>query len=72
MAEKFIDYMLSPTFQEDIPMQMYVFPVNSEAQLDPTFVEYLAVPENPANLNPDDIAANREEWISAWTETVLR
>ena len=25
LAEKFIDFTLSPTFQEDIPLQMYVF-----------------------------------------------
>jgi thiamine transport system substrate-binding protein len=72
LAEKFIDFMLSPKFQEDIPLQMYVFPVNPEAQLDPTFVKYLAIPENPVNLDPDLISENREKWINAWTETVLR
>jgi thiamine transport system substrate-binding protein len=72
LAEKFIDFVLSPTFQEDIPLQMYVFPVNPEAQLDETFVEYLAIPENPVTLNPSDIASHREKWINDWTETVLR
>ena len=72
LAEKFIDFMLSPTFQEDIPLQMYVFPVNPEAQLDETFIEYLAVPENPATLDPAAIANYREKWINDWTETVLR
>ena len=72
MAEKFVDFMLSPTFQEDVPLQMYVFPVNQNAQLDETFVKYLAIPENPVSLNPADIAANREKWINDWTETVLR
>jgi thiamine transport system substrate-binding protein len=72
LAEKFVDFMLSPAFQEDIPLQMYVFPVNPEAQLDEVFLQYLAVPENPAVLDPADIAAHREAWIQAWTETVLR
>jgi thiamine transport system substrate-binding protein len=72
LAEKFLDFLLSPTFQEDIPLQMYVFPVNPEAQLDPTFSAYLAVPENPIHLEPSEISANREGWINAWTETVLR
>lgn len=72
LAEKFIDFMLSPTFQEDIPLQMYVFPVNPDAQLDETFVQYLAVPKHPVTLDPVDIATNRETWIRAWTETVLR
>ncbi|MBI2845816.1 MAG: thiamine ABC transporter substrate-binding protein, partial [Chloroflexi bacterium] len=32
LAQKFIDYMLSLRFQEDIPLNMFVFPVNEEAQ----------------------------------------
>jgi len=72
LAQKFIDFMLSPTFQEDIPLQMYVFPVNQKAQLDEAFVQYLAIPKNPAALDPTSIAQNRETWIREWTETVLR
>jgi len=72
LAEAWVDFMLSPTFQEDIPLQMFVFPVNPNAQLQPEFVDYLAVPENPVVLDPALIAANRERWIEAWTEVVLR
>jgi thiamine transport system substrate-binding protein len=72
LAEKWIDFMLSITFQEDMPLQMYVFPVNPNAKLNDTFQKFLAVPENPAYISPDEIAANREAWINAWTETVLR
>jgi thiamine transport system substrate-binding protein len=72
LAEKWIDFMLSTTFQEDMPLQMYVFPVNSKAKLDETFEKYLSVPENTAYVSPEDIATNREVWINAWTETVLR
>jgi thiamine transport system substrate-binding protein len=72
LSEKFVDFMLSADFQEDIPLQMYVFPVNPDAKLDPTFEQYLAIPENPAYLDPEEIAAHREEWINAWTELVLR
>ncbi len=72
MAEKFIDFMLSTTFQEDIPLQMFVFPVNENAKLDQTFIQYLSIPDNPAILDPERIAENREQWILDWTETVLR
>jgi thiamine transport system substrate-binding protein len=72
LAEKWIDFMLSPTFQEDMPLRMYVFPVHPEAQLDEVFVRYLAIPENPIYLTIEQIAANREAWIQAWTEVVLR
>lgn len=72
LAEKWIDFMLSKPFQEAIPLQMYVFPVNSEAKLNETFVKYLAIPQKPAFVHPDDIAANREKWINEWTEAILR
>ncbi len=72
MAEKWIDYMLSPAFQEDIPLNMYVFPVNRNAVLDETFQKYLEVPEITADVTPAMIAEGRERWINEWTETVLR
>jgi thiamine transport system substrate-binding protein len=72
LAELWVDFMLSPVFQEDLPLRMFVFPVHPQAQLDDTFVEFLAIPENPVSLDPQEIAANREAWIMAWTETVLR
>ena len=72
LAEKWIDYMLSPAFQEDIPLNMYVFPVNENAVLEETFQKYLDVPETTADISPEMIAENREKWISDWTEAVLR
>ncbi len=72
LAEKFIDYMLDLPFQQDIPMQMFVYPVNSNAQLPAEFTQYAQTADNPASLSPAEIAANREKWIEAWTATVLR
>lgn len=72
LAEAWVDFMLSTMFQEDLPLQMFVFPVNVNAKLDDTFVKYLAIPDHPAFVSPSDIASNREIWIQAWTETVLR
>lgn len=72
LAEKWIDYMLSPAFQEDIPLNMYVFPVNNQAVLEETFQKYLEVPEITADISPAMIADSRERWINNWTEAVLR
>jgi thiamine transport system substrate-binding protein len=30
LARQFVDYMLDITFQEDIPLQMFVYPANSQ------------------------------------------
>ena len=72
LAEKFVDFMLSTRFQEDMPLQMFVYPVNPDASLPEAFVKYAQIPDQPAHLDPAAIAANRDKWIQAWTETVLR
>ncbi|MBU4226217.1 MAG: ABC transporter substrate-binding protein, partial [Chloroflexi bacterium] len=72
LAEKFVDFMLDVKFQEDMPLQMFVYPVNKDAGLPEEFVKYAQIPEQPARLDPAEIAANREKWITAWTEVVLR
>jgi thiamine transport system substrate-binding protein len=72
LAEKWVDFMLSPAFQEDMPLKMFVFPVNPQARLAPEFEKYLALPEETAVIAPQEIAGRREAWLQAWTETVLR
>ncbi len=72
LAEKWVDFMLSVPFQENMLSQMAVYPVNGEAKLDPAFVKFLSIPEQPAALSPETISANRDQWIQAWTDAVLR
>lgn len=71
LARKFVDFMLSVSFQEDMPLQMFVYPVNKNAALPPEFVQWAEVAQQPASLDPALIAANRERWIAEWTEAVL-
>lgn len=72
LAQRFIDFMLSKTFQEDIPLQMFVYPANRDAALPDLFTQYAEVPSDPVELAPGLIEQNREGWIEAWTEAVLR
>jgi thiamine transport system substrate-binding protein len=72
LAEKFIDFMLGVQFQEDMPLQMFVFPVNSMAKLPEAFITYSQIPDSPASLDPNLIAENRETWINNWVDAVLR
>ncbi len=71
-AEKLVDFMLSKRFQEDIPLNMFVFPANQEAELPDVFLEWADIPNEPAMVSPEEIDAHREEWIEAWTDVVLR
>jgi thiamine transport system substrate-binding protein len=72
LAEKFIDFMLSQPFQEDVPLQMFVYPVLPAAKLPEAFVQASQVPQKPATLDPELIAQKREAWVQAWTELMLK
>lgn len=72
LARTFVDFMLSQPAQEDIPLQMFVYPANQSAALPALFEQFATAPDNPASLAPEAIEANREEWIKAWTDVMLR
>ena len=71
-ARKLVDFMLSKRFQEDIPLQMFVFPARSDAALPPEFERFAVVPKHPLELPPAEIEANRERWVDEWTDIVVR
>ncbi|MGD8397491.1 MAG: thiamine ABC transporter substrate-binding protein, partial [Anaerolineae bacterium] len=72
LAEAWIDFMLGETFQEDIPLKMFVFPANANAELPEVFRQFTQVADDPVLVDPAAIEANREAWIQAWLETTLR
>lgn len=71
-AQKLVDFMLSKRFQEDIPLQMFVFPARTDASLPPEFERFAVVPERPLELPPEEIEQNRESWVDQWTDVVVR
>jgi thiamine transport system substrate-binding protein len=71
-ARRLVDFMLSRRFQEDIPLQMFVFPARRDAALPPEFEKFAVVPERPLELAPEEIEANRERWVDEWTDIVVR
>jgi thiamine transport system substrate-binding protein len=72
LAEKWIDFMLGVPYQEDLPLNQFVYPINPQAKLPAAFVKWSSVADQPANLAPDVIAKNRDRWIEEWTNAVLR
>ncbi len=69
-AAKLIDFMLSAPFQEDIPLNMFVFPANSDAALPEVFSTHSVEIDSPLSLNPAEIEENRLAWTERWTEIV--
>jgi thiamine transport system substrate-binding protein len=70
-AQQLVDFMLSRPFQEDIPLNMFVYPANETAVLPDVFTQFSTIPSAPAQVDPATIDANRAQWIETWTRTVL-
>jgi thiamine transport system substrate-binding protein len=72
LARQWIDFMLDDAFQTDVPLQMWVYPARQGTALPDLFQKHAQAPADPARLAPAEIEANRERWLQAWTDTVLR
>ncbi len=72
LAEKFVDFMLSKSFQEDMPLQMFVYPVNKNAKVPDVFTQNAQVPTQPAHLDYQSIEKNRDAWLKAWNDAVIK
>ena len=71
LAEKFVDAFLSKSWQEDLPGQMFVYPVNKDAVMPEIFAKYAVQPENPVMLDASLVEENFEKWIQIWNDQVL-
>ncbi len=72
LAERLIDFMLAKQFQEDMPLQMFVYPVVNGSALPEVYTKHSLVPEQPVVVPPDQIDQNRDQWLDAWTKLMLR
>jgi thiamine transport system substrate-binding protein len=70
-ARALVDWMLSPRFQRDVPLQMFVFPVVAGTKLPQVFAQFADVPSDPLTLSPSTIGRHRDDWIDEWRSTVL-
>ncbi len=66
-AQQFVDFMLSKQFQDDVPLQMFVYPVRTDATLPDAFTTFAVRPPDPIVLDVKAIGAGRERWIRDWT-----
>jgi len=70
-ARAFIDFLLSPQVQADIPGQMYMYPVVRATELPAEWVAFAPLADDPIEVPASEIAANRDRWIADWTTRVL-
>jgi len=71
-AQALIDFMLTPQYQNDVPLNMFVFPVADSATLPEVFEKHAQIAEDPLMIDPAEVEAQRDAWTDLWVETVLR
>ena len=69
-AQALVDFMVSPEFQEILPENMYVFPVDDSVALPPDWEQFAQLAEDPLQLDPQTVADNRETWLREWEDVV--
>jgi thiamine transport system substrate-binding protein len=71
-AQALLEFLLSKQFQEDIPAQLFVYPVVEGAKLPADFEKWAVVPGNPHTMTAEQIGENRDAWIKEWTDIAVR
>ena len=70
-AGEFIEFLLSPEVQADIPGEMYMYPAVRSTELPAEWVQFAPLSDNPFTVPATEIAEQRDSWIRTWTSTVV-
>ncbi|MGC2999021.1 thiamine ABC transporter substrate-binding protein [Streptomyces sp. G35A] len=67
-----LDFLISKTFQDDMPLNMFVYPVREGARVPEEFTTSGPRAKDPQTMDPAKIADNRDQWVKSWTSLVLK
>lgn len=70
-ARRLVDFLVSTAFQEDMPLNMFVYPARPDAGVPSEFTSFAPEPVTTYDV-PADLDERREDWIDEWTDLVLR
>ena len=71
-ARRLVDFLASAEFQQEVALNLFVWPARTDVAPPPEFVEFAEVVDTPLTVAPEDIETNREVWLDEWTQIVLR
>lgn len=70
-ARRLIDFLVGESFQAELPLTNFVYPVRTGVVLPDLFERFAKPAANPFAVSTADIEANRDRWISLWNDAVL-
>jgi thiamine transport system substrate-binding protein len=71
-ARAFIDFMTHKSFQQALPENMYVYPVDRAVALPADWAKYARTAPKPFTVPPAEVAENRSTWLSQWSDITTR
>ena len=72
LARQFLAFVLSQDFQTAIPTGNWMYPVVDIGDDLPSVFAELPRPSKTLMIEPDDVAANRSQWIETWLGAMSR
>lgn len=70
LAQKFMQFITTPAFQNEMPTGNWMYPVIKTTL--PAGFEQLKVPAKALEFTPAEVAQNRATWIRSWQAAVSR
>lgn len=72
LARKFLAFMVTPGFQDQIPTNNWMLPVSATSQPLPEAFDHLVKPAKTFLYSSEEVAQNRRQWIDEWLNAVSR
>ncbi|MGR5503425.1 thiamine ABC transporter substrate binding subunit [Vibrio sp. DNB22_10_4] len=70
LADEFMQFIVSDSFQSNIPTGNWMYPV-VDSNL-PAGFESLTIPAKALSFSPDEVANNRKAWIREWQSALIK
>jgi thiamine transport system substrate-binding protein len=67
-----VQFLLSPEVQAALPDAMYVFPVAEGTPLPEDWARFAVQPSDPLSVPAAEINAEREQWLTEWSDVTTR
>lgn len=72
LARAFLEFMISPAFQNIIPTTNWMLPAAPTDTPLPDAFDRLVTPDKALLYSPEEVAENREDWIDEWLQAMSR
>lgn len=65
-ARQLVDEMLSPAWQEGLPLSNFVYPIVPGVALPTEFQKWAVRPPQPIEMSVKELDDNRDSWLTSW------